>query len=109
MRRRCMSPRFRERIRPARRTQWAFLLSLALLFLMSANVTSAIVRPYTMPGNLLQYFQGKYAQVDDSIEARIQATPDGPLGQLELTGAIAMSVDVSGLSTEDAARAIANA
>ena len=104
-----MLPTVCERARTARRPQWASLFSLFLLFLMSSNATTALVRPYTVPGNLLQYFQVKYPQVDESIEVRIQPTADGPLGQLDLTGALEMSVDVTGLSTEDAARAVATA
>ena len=95
--------------RPAIRKPWVLLSCVALLLGISTSFTRTTIRPYSMPGNLLQYFQGKYTQVEDSLEVRIQPTADGPLGQIELTGAIAMSVDVTGMTPEDAARAVATA
>jgi hypothetical protein len=104
-----MMPSLNKWSRPAIRKPWVLLSCVALLLGISTTFTRATVRPYSMPGNLLQYFQNKYSQVDDSLEVRIQPTADGPLGQLDISGAIAMSVDVTGMSTEDAARAVAMA
>jgi len=97
--------------RPACDRFWVFLFCLVFILGISNSVTPAReggIRPYSMPQNLLEYFQGKYATVD-TLEVRIQQTSDGPLGQLDLTGAIVMSVDVTGMTPEDAARAVAAA
>jgi hypothetical protein len=88
---------------------WTLLVFLVFLIASSSVVTAGSIRPYTMPQNLLQYFQAKYTQVDDSLESSVLETSDGPLGQITITGTIVMSVDVSGMTPEEAARAIAMA
>lgn len=64
-------------------------------------------RPYKHPPNLLEYFKGKYVHVDDWLIARLQETPDGPLGQISVYGKISPKADVGGMVPEDRARAIA--
>jgi hypothetical protein len=97
--------------RPAFRKACALLSCIGLLLGFSSTFTPASqggIRPYSMPQNLLQYFQGEYPQID-SLDSSVQQTSDGPLGQIGINGAITMSVDVTGMSPDDAARAVAMA
>ncbi len=64
-------------------------------------------RPYKLPPNLLEYFKGKYVHVDDRLIARLQETPDGPLGQISVYGKISPQADVRGMAPEERARAVA--
>jgi hypothetical protein len=89
---------------------WAVFLSTVFLIASTGAVSAAPggrTTPYKLPPNLLEHFKSRYGQVDDSVIANLQETPDGPLGQIDLTGKIFTSVDVRGMTTEQRSRTIA--
>ncbi len=65
-------------------------------------------RPYKVPPNLLTYFKKWYPQLDDEhLVVKLQETPDGPLGQIDVFGKLPPTPDVAALKGEDRVRATA--
>jgi len=94
------------------RSFWAILLSAVLLSVSPGAFWSAQggrPTPYKLPPNLLEHFKSRYGQVDESLISNLQETPDGPLGQIDLTGKIFTSADVRGMARDERSRAIARA
>jgi len=92
------------------RMPWARLAGVGVL-LASMSVLAqggpGGVRPYRLPPNLLQYFKARYVTVNESSAFRLKETPDGPLGDLHLYGAIRPAVNRGGDTPEERARSIA--
>ena len=102
----------RDRACSARRT----LLMTGLTFLLvsadgpaHAHDSSGNPRPYKLPPSLLGYFKARYVNVDDSLIASLQETPDGPRGDIFVSGKFRPTVDVEGKTPEERARRIARA
>jgi hypothetical protein len=100
----------------SRRLSFHRFLSVLLSTVVVATSTDAILfsangrtTPYKLPPNLLEHFKSRYGQVDESLIANLQETPDGPLGQIDLTGKISTSLDVRGMASDERGRAIARA
>src|SRR5258705_5622202 len=102
----------RDRGRSARRT----LLMTGLTFLLvsadgpaRAQDSWGSPRPYKLPPSLLGYFKTRYVNVDDSLIASLQETPDGPRGDIFVSGSFRPAVDAEGKTPEERARKIARA
>lgn len=92
--------------RPGSRRRRARLAFPALLVLIASGVAWGElggVRPYTLPPNLLDYFRARYAQVD-SVQSTLEATVDGPLGELRVSGRMSPRVVMGGTTPEERAR-----
>jgi Zn-dependent metalloprotease len=64
-------------------------------------------RPYKLPPNLLNHFQGRYGAVDDFLISTLQETADGPLGHINIRGHIVPAGEIQGVTREERARATA--
>ena len=83
-------------------------LSLAV-FLLAAGAALAEqggVRPYLLPADLEAYFKSRYGQVD-RVVSRLEATIDGPLGSLRISGRLLPRVVAPGDTPKDRARGVA--
>jgi hypothetical protein len=100
----------RDRARTA--TLVPLSMFLAMLLLGTGGMAQAApgsLRPYKLPPSLLEYFKTRYGQVDNPLVATLQETPDGPLGNLHLSGRMRPAVSEGGDTPKDRARSIARA
>ena len=97
----------------ALRSKRCALLIAALVMVISIGLTrggpdqAARGHLYTLPPNLLIYFQEKYVDVDDFLISTIQETPDGPLGHINVRGRLAPGIEIEAETREERARAAA--